>query len=418
MSKIRYRLRELLPRLSAQANALQDREIKKRYYDLRWVCKSERNITQACEMRGISTDYFVTWAKRLLWTKSILSLRSKSRRPKKSPNKMALKVEKKIRIIKRHFSFQGPDRISHDLKVLHGINCHPSSVYRALVRLKLPLRKQREQRTKKHIKRYRRPFPGYLQMDIKYVPFKVEEKTFYQLSVIDHHSSWRFIKIIRTKTTYEVVNFIKELVEVCPFPIVEIQTDNGSEFTDRLLNGVPSGKHVVDRWCAHYDIRHKLIPIGQKELNGKVENSHKYDDEEFYSQQSFKTFEGLAIAAKLHGTRWSERRATKTLGWKTPIQVIEEAYVRAYVFNKLLQERYHPDQKPFGELAKDGSWVLPVPQTKKQPKSKSRAKPKKLSKLDRYFLEQEWAEKTKIRALLPLIALPAMSRSYSNRTRA
>src|ERR1700749_4543680 len=171
MSKIRYRLRELLPRLSAEANSIQDREIRKRYYDLKWVCSSRYSIQAACGKRGISTDYFCSWAKRLLKAKTLEILRSRSRKPKRSPKKISNKTEKKIKVIKKHFSFQGPDRISHDLETLHGIKCHPSSVYRALKRLGSPLKKQRAQRTKKHTKRYRRPFPGYLQMDIKYVPY-------------------------------------------------------------------------------------------------------------------------------------------------------------------------------------------------------------------------------------------------------
>ena len=53
---------------------------------------------------------------------------------------------------------------------------------------------ERKTRSKKHLKRYTRPTPGYLQMDIKYVPYFVEGKTYYEFNAVDHHSSWRLIR--------------------------------------------------------------------------------------------------------------------------------------------------------------------------------------------------------------------------------
>ena len=68
----------------------------------------------------------------------------------------------------------GADRISFDLKKLFNILCAPMTVYNVLKRLKLISKTHQKKLTKKHHRRYRRPFPGYMQMDIKYVPYKVE----------------------------------------------------------------------------------------------------------------------------------------------------------------------------------------------------------------------------------------------------
>ncbi|MCK4385446.1 MAG: integrase core domain-containing protein [candidate division Zixibacteria bacterium] len=44
-----------------------------------------------------------------------------------------------------------------------------------------------------------------------------------------------------------------------------------------------------------YNIRHKFIPSGQCELNGKVERSHRIDEEEFYRLSSYKSLKEIQV---------------------------------------------------------------------------------------------------------------------------
>jgi hypothetical protein len=171
-----------------------------------------------------------------------------------------------------------------------------------------------------------------MQLDIKYVPYRVLTKQFYQISAIDHHSSWRLIRAYEDRTEATVIAFLNELVVECPFEIFQIQTDNATEFTDKYSSGrgvAASGSHVFDKWCDAHDIEHKLIPIGEKELNGKVENSHKYDDEEFFALYRAETPQDLEDATKEHCHIWNNERHTKTLGWKTPTETVEWAQLVA-----------------------------------------------------------------------------------------
>ena len=59
------------------------------------------------------------------------------------------------------------------------------------------------------------------------------------------------------------MKFLEELKEVCPFAIMEIQTDNDTAFTDKFSSqrGV-TDTHLVDVWCKSNDIIHRLIPVG------------------------------------------------------------------------------------------------------------------------------------------------------------
>ena len=332
MSKLKDQLKLILPTLSEEANHNRDPEVKFRLYALKYVTDSKKDVKTACEAKGVSTDFFYEWGGRLLRLRKLSSLKSRSRKPKRSPKQTAKRIERQIRKLRVADPAHGPERISFYLKTLFRMRCAPSTVYNVLCRLGFVDARMRKTRSKKHLKRYTRPIPGYLQMDIKHVPYKVEGKTFYEFNAVDHHSSWRLIRTYLDKSFESLVAFLAELEKECPFVIIQIQTDNGVEFTDKYRvgsNGKPRGLHPLDLWCAMRGIEHKLIPIGVKELNGKVENTHGFDDREFYSRyvHSFKNYASLERATRGWNVHWNGSRHTAKLRWRTPSQVIEAAYV-------------------------------------------------------------------------------------------
>lgn len=67
------------------------------------------------------------------------------------------------------------------------------------------------------------------------------------------------------------MRFIDEALSRLPFRAEVVQTDNGSEF------GSQFHWHLLDR-----GIRHVYIRPHRPRLNGKVERSHRIDEEEFY----------------------------------------------------------------------------------------------------------------------------------------
>jgi len=335
MSDLRYSLRELLASLSSQVRTIKCEKAKKRYYFLKHVALSKKSLLSACESRGKNRDYFYYWGKRLLQEGHLESLKGESQRPKSSPNRTAKYIEKKIKRMRKKESYLGPERISFYLKEKHSIECPPSTVYRVLCRLGMIIKTYNVKKKNKHTRRYRRPFPGYLQMDIKYVPERIEEKQFYQISVVDHCSSWRYIEILETRKETEVIDFLNRMEEVVPFPITQLQTDNATEFTDKFSSGggsQPSGFHRLDRWCGLRDIEHKLIPVGEKEINGKVENTHKFDEKEFYQVYRFETLQELRAAIAWNNKRWNSRRHTNALQWRTPDQVVKDSFLKAAMY--------------------------------------------------------------------------------------
>ena len=78
-------------------------------------------------------------------------------------------------------------------------------------------------------------------------------------------------------TQASAIDFIDHIIEKFPFRIREVRTDNGHEFQAKFH------WHVED-----LGIRHAYIKRGTPQLNGKVERSHRSDQQEFYQLLSYK----------------------------------------------------------------------------------------------------------------------------------
>ena len=394
MSKLKSKLREILPLIAAEANRCHDRELKERYYLIKAIALSKKSVVRACADAGRSTDWFSKWARRLINLRSLDSLKARSKTPKHFANRTLRRIEKRILALRKAEPFAGQERISFDLKRLFNMRCSPSTVYAVLRRLNLITETTKRQLTKRHIKRYRRPLPGYCQMDVKYVPQKVEGKQLYEFNFVDHCTTWRLVRIYPNLTHECVEQFMREIELYCPFPIFELQTDNGSEFTDKYRGGrlQPSGLHVVDLWCQRLGIKHRLIPVGQKELNGKVENTHKQDDREFYSQQNLRSLSHARHLMASYNERWNSLRHTKALSWKTPEQALEAACVRVIAWISVFMENHRPLSKINTLIQWDAelnaSISAPIVATRKRPSTR-----KKPTQVDRYLEYQEWSRK-------------------------
>jgi transposase InsO family protein len=404
MSQLKDQLALILPKLAKEANQNKDPDVKKRFYQLKSIVESKKDVKKACSAIGVSCDFFYEWGSRLKKNPRILTLKSRSRKPKRSPNQTSKKIEKKVYAMRKAEPAYGPERISFYLQKLFGMKCPPSSVYNVLIRLKLSGQNLKKKLTKRHLKRYTRPWPGHLQMDIKYVPYQIMDKQYYEFNIVDHHSSWRLIRAYEDKSYRSLRKFLEEIEKECPFSIIQIQTDNGTEFTDKYrinTDGNPSGEHELDLWCAKHGIEHKLIPVGVKELNGKVENTHGFDDREFYAKYKFENYQSLERNIRGYNQNWNENRHTKKLNWRTPNEVIQIAYVRCLAFLKTWTD--HPES--ILKLNDDGVFEMSL---KAPPPTRKIKKAKRLTATDRYLQWSDWDDKSH----KSIIAVSAMSQIF------
>ena len=93
-----------------------------------------------------------------------------------------------------------------------------------------------------------------------------------------------------------------------------IQTDNGAEFThitktDRI--------HPLDVLCNKENIEHKLIKPRTPRHNGKVERSHRNDQQRFYQFLKFYSYDDLLKQMKSYLKR-SNNIPMSVLNYKTP----------------------------------------------------------------------------------------------------
>lgn len=150
-----------------------------------------------------------------------------------------------------------------------------STVHRILIRYgmsRLPVN-QKRQPAARAWHRYEKPQPGHrLQIDVKFLErIAGSRKRLYQFTAIDDCTRIRVLKIYDVCNQKSAISFVDEVIRRLPFRVLVIQTDNGAEFQSNFH------WHLEER-----DIRHVYIRPRTPRLNGKVERSHRVDEQEFY----------------------------------------------------------------------------------------------------------------------------------------
>jgi len=166
-----------------------------------------------------------------------------------------------------------------------------------------------------------------VEVDVKYVPDKIKNERYYQFTAIDCASRWRHLEVYENISNESTIKFLKKIIKIAPFEIRAIKTDNGSCFTNRYTGYLRSSDpfsprlHALDLLCAKLEIEHYLIDPGKPAQNGKVERSHRSDQESFYDQSKFKSFEELRYKLKLWNMYYNNLEHCGLNG-KTPNQVL------------------------------------------------------------------------------------------------
>jgi transposase InsO family protein len=226
----------------------------------------------------------------------------------------------------RKRTLYGKERIHDELKD-RGLEIPVSTIGKILDRKNLLVKRRTFKTQKKHTRTYNLIYPGQrVQMDIKYVPSEVVPigRRYYQYTVTDECTRMRYLAWHDSIWTKHVVDALTQAQAFFGFKIDCVQTDNGIEFTFDYTAQLTAREkipkeHPLDTYCRNVQIRHKLIPPGKKELQGKVERSHRTDDEEFY--RTIKKRINLFDLRK-KGKRWwlfyNFKRRHSGIGKKTP----------------------------------------------------------------------------------------------------
>ena len=176
-------------------------------------------------------------------------------------------------------------------------------------------------------------YPGQkVQIDVKYVPrscligaaaeeAKENGGYYYQYTFIDEYSRFRYLEAFTEHNTYSSSQFIRHCVQRFPYVIECVQTDNGLEFTNRFNPLGSEKKTLFETTLEELSIQHKLIKPYTPRHNGKVERSHRKDNEYFYSVHKFFSFLDFQKQLATWNRTYNDF-PMRPLGWSSPEQVL------------------------------------------------------------------------------------------------
>lgn len=252
-------------------------------------------------------------------------LEPKSTRPKTNPRETPIRIKERIIELRK-------DRNKCALKLKwqlekEGIVIHKNTIQKIIKKENL-VRKYRVRKLKYKYIKVPLGKGELMEIDVKYVPDCVENRKYYQFTAIDCASRWRYLKIYDDYSNSNSLKFLKELVVTAPFRIRAIKTDNGSNFTNRYTGYLKSSDpmnprlHPFDLLCQELNIIHYLIDPGKPAQNGKVERSHRTDQEMFYDRNRFKTLKDLETKISLWNMEYNNLEHC-SLNGKTPNEMLE-----------------------------------------------------------------------------------------------
>lgn len=293
---------------------------------LRWVEHYEqvtKKVAPTCRYFGISRGTFYLWYHRYL-SLGVDGLKDKSSRPHKIKRWLPKEVRDTIIQLRLQRKY-GPDRMSYYIKQKFNWFVSSQTIWRlykehGLNRLKY---KKNWQRYPQH---YSKAIPGdRVQVDVKFLDnLGFSGKRYYQFTAIDDCTRYRVMRIYDHNTVESAADFIDRLKQSLPFAIKQIQTDNGSEFSEAF------SWHLED-----LSISHRKTKVCSPEENGKVERSHRTDEQEFYGINRFVSIKHMKYLLREWEKEYNTKRQHMALGGKTPSQYLDEK-LKNHISNQAL----------------------------------------------------------------------------------
>lgn len=277
-------------------------------------------VTEASKYYRVSRNAIYEWRTKYDG-KSWKSLLDKSHRPHHHPNEHT--PEEKEMILRRYPRYQDDMIMLWDSLRKSGYKRSYTSLVRVVNKwIKPQIKKKQARKSQPYV---RAEYPGQkVQIDVKFVPAYCVTNgcKYYQYTAVDESSRWTFREMYDEHSTYSSVDFLKKLIQTCPFPIREIQTDNGTEWTRALVSndGKPS---LFEKALMKCEIKYHRIRVATPRHNGKVERQHRTDENRFYKKMKmYNLADGRAQLEKYN--KKSNNIPKICLGFLTPNEVLDK----------------------------------------------------------------------------------------------
>lgn len=214
-----------------------------------------------------------------------------------------------------------------------------SAVYRTFARNGINKVPQKEKDKAQKFKEYE---PGYLHIDVTYLP-KINGVKYYLFVAIDRATRTLYYKVYNSKTSENTEAFMKECIAFFPFKITHVLTDNGLEFTNKLLKS-KKGSYCakpskLDDICTENNIDHRLTKPGTPQTNGMVERVNGTIKDNTIKKQSFENIGQINMDLMKFMVYYNLFRRhgglRRELNVKTPYNAIERWYeIKPEIFNR------------------------------------------------------------------------------------
>lgn len=252
------------------------------------------------------------------------ALEPRSTRPKTSSKEIpigikeeiiALRKKKKVCALKLHWKFQK-----------QGLTIHPRTIGKILKAEGLVKKYRTKKVTYKYLKVALKP-GELVKIDVKHVPGHVAGKHYFQYTAIDCASQWRYLRIFDVESTAHTLLFLQDVMRRFPHRITGVKTDNHSTFTNYYLGTnrrtcmTMKTPHALGVFCGQHLITHYLIDPGKPAQNGKVERSHRSDQETLYDCASFTSVKDLRTKVRRWNIVYSDLEHCELNG-KTPNEML------------------------------------------------------------------------------------------------
>ena len=281
-------------------------------------------VSRASRKYNKSRSYIYFWKQR--WDGSVASLACQSRRPHSHPNQHTEAELKLIRDMRRRNPELGMIELWHRLRQ-RGYTRRPESLFRIMRKMGM-FPPEKLKKTYKPKPYEQMTYPGQrVQVDVKVVPracIADPELRLFQYTAIDEFTRLRFLAAYPEQSTYSSADFLRKLTAWYArrgIKVECVQTDNGFEFTNRFSASKRNLPTLFEKTAAELNIRHKLIRPYTPRHNGKVERSHRKDNEEFYASHTFFSFQDFKTQLARRQHQYN-RFPMRPLAWRSPLQVL------------------------------------------------------------------------------------------------
>lgn len=173
--------------------------------------------------------------------------------------------------------------------------------------------------SKKNKKQFKEYKIGYFHIDIAEV--RTEEGKLYLFVAIDRTSKFVYVELHNKMTKMIAAEFLHNLIQVIPYKIHTILTDNGIQFCNRGQD-VHAYQHIFDRVCNKNNIDHRLTKIKHPWTNGQVERMNRTLKEATVKRYHYQSHQQLKEHIYAFVMAYNHAKRLKTLKGLTPYEYI------------------------------------------------------------------------------------------------